>query len=151
MSDLIIRPASEADVPVMAALREQSGWQGGGTAERTRLYLRGEHHPQCANPERVAFLASTTDQCVGFIAGHLTTRLDCEGELQWVLVAPHARGGPTATLLWENLRQWFVTQSARRICVNVEPENMPARWFYKRMGAVEASPHWMIWCDVTRL
>ena len=134
----------------MAALREQSRWPGGGVAERIRLYLLGEHHPQLAKPPRVAFLATDGDRLVGFIAGHLTTRHDCDGELQWALVAPEDRGGPAATLLWENLRRWFVTQTAHRICVNVDPENLPARRFYARMGAAEKSSHWMIWSDVTR-
>lgn len=32
MSDVLIRAATEADVPAMAELRERSGWQGGASA-----------------------------------------------------------------------------------------------------------------------
>jgi ribosomal protein S18 acetylase RimI-like enzyme len=114
-----------------------------------RLYLRGEHHPQHARATRAAFVARDAEDLIGFIAGHLTTRFDCDGELQWLLVAPSARGGPAAALLWARLREWFVERRARRICVNVEPDNIPARRFYRRMGAEELSSHWMIWSDVT--
>jgi ribosomal protein S18 acetylase RimI-like enzyme len=149
MSPLVIREAAELDLPAMAELRETSGWKGGASAERMRLYLRGEHHPQFAEGPRAAFLAKDGERLVGFIAGHLTKRFGCDGELQWLLVAPAARGGPPATLLWARLRDWFIEQRARRICVNVEPENIRARRFYARMGAEELSTHWMVWPDVT--
>jgi ribosomal protein S18 acetylase RimI-like enzyme len=148
MSDLIIREASELDVPAMALLRKQSGWDGGGSAERMRLYLRGEHHPQYAKATRTAFVAEDSHGLVGFIAGHLTTRFQCDGELQWLLVAPALRGGPTAVELWEYMRSWFVAQGMRRICVNVEPSNERARRFYARTGAMELLSHWMVWPDI---
>jgi ribosomal protein S18 acetylase RimI-like enzyme len=149
MSPLVIREATELDLPAVAELRETSGWKGGASAERMRLYLRGEHHPQFAEGPRAAFLARDGERLVGFIAGHLTKRFGCDGELQWLLVAPAARGGRAATLLWARLRDWFIEQRARRICVNVEPENIRARRFYARMGAEELSTHWMVWPDVT--
>jgi len=149
MTGLIIREATELDVPAMAELRDQSGWEGGASQERMRLYLRGEHHPQHARQARTAFVAEAGGQVVGFIAGHLTTRFGCDGELQWLLVAPAARGGPAAARLWDHLRDWFIQQKARRICVNVTPENVRARRFYARMGAEELSLYWMVWPDVT--
>jgi ribosomal protein S18 acetylase RimI-like enzyme len=148
MSDILIRQATELDAPAMAELRERSAWQGAATADRMRLYLRGEHHPQHAQATRTAFAATDDKQFVAFIAGHLTTRFACDGELQWLLVAPEARGGRTATLLWTHLQDWFVSQGARRVCVNVEPDNLRARRFYARMGAIEMSPYWMVWTDV---
>jgi GNAT superfamily N-acetyltransferase len=148
MSVFRYRQASELDVAAMARLREQSGWEGGGSAERMGRYLRGEHHPQHAQAARIAFVAEDGNGLVGFIAGHLTTRFDCDGELQWLLVDPAARGGPAATQLWAHLRDWFVAQQSRRVCVNVEPGNARARRFYARMGAMELSSHWMVWSDV---
>jgi GNAT superfamily N-acetyltransferase len=132
----------------MARLRTQSAWEGGGSEERMRLYLRGEHHPQQALARRVALVAEGDNALVGFIAGHLTTRFGCDGELQWLLVALEARGGPTATLLWETLRDWFIEQRARRVCVNVALDNSRACRFYARMGATPLSEHWMAWDDV---
>src|SRR5580704_4409843 len=78
MSPLVIREAAELDLPAMAELRETSGWKGGASAERMRLYLRGEHHPQFAEGPRAAFLAKDGERLVGFIAGHLTKRFGCD-------------------------------------------------------------------------
>ena len=112
-------------------------------------YLAGEHHPQQALPLRVAFLAEDDGGAVvGFIAGHLTRRFGSDGELQWVFVAPSLRGGAVAARLLRCLAAWFVAQGARRICVNVAPDNRRARAFYARYGARDLSDHWMEWPDV---
>ena len=99
MDRITYREATLDDVPAMASLRERSGWGGGASEAVMRLYLAGEHHPQHARSARVAFLAEFDGAAVGYIAGHLTTRFGCDGELQWLLVAPCHRGGPTATRL----------------------------------------------------
>jgi GNAT superfamily N-acetyltransferase len=148
MSDVIIHRATEADVPAMAELRERSGWPGGASATWMAHYLKGEHHPREALALRIAFVAADGQDVVGYIFGHLTRRLDCQGELQWFLVDPAARGGPTATQLWSHLRDWFLAQGACRICVNVEVSNLPACRFYARMGAAELGSQWMIWSDL---
>jgi ribosomal protein S18 acetylase RimI-like enzyme len=40
---------------------------------------------------------------------------------------------------------WFMEQGARRICVNVEPDNVAARSFYQRCGAQSLKSYWMVW------
>ena len=142
------RPATVRDVTRMAELREASGWEGGADEARMRAYLLGEHHPQRALEPRVAFVAESDGLLVGFIAGHLTRRFDCDGELQWILVAPAHRGDGTADRLLEALASWFVHQGARRICVNVAADNMTARRFYARRGAMEMSLPWLVWPEV---
>jgi hypothetical protein len=42
--------------------------------------------PQQALPARAAFVAMDGTKLVGFVAGHRTRRLGCDGELQWVNV-----------------------------------------------------------------
>jgi hypothetical protein len=37
--------------------------------------------------ERAAFVAIDDGDLVGFVAGHKTRRLGCDGELQWINVA----------------------------------------------------------------
>ena len=133
----------------MAALRAASGWTGGAGVETIRRYLAGEHHPQHALPPRVAFLAEADGTLAGYIAGHLTTRFECDGELQWLLVSPNYRGGPTAAGLLHALATWFVAQGARRVCVNVAPENVAARRLYARCGGFVLNEHWMIWPDIS--
>lgn len=56
---------------------------------------------------------------IGFISGHRTRRLDCDGEVQWLNVAIHKRGLGVADQLIARIGAWFFEQHARRVCVNV--------------------------------
>ncbi|MFO0861045.1 MAG: GNAT family N-acetyltransferase [Phycisphaerales bacterium] len=142
------RSATPGDAPAMALLRDSSGWGGGAPEETIRRYLAGQHHPQQAQTPRVAILAFAGGELIGFIAGHRTTRLGCDGELQWMLVAPAHRGGETATGLLRELMVWFSENGIGNVCINVEPGNARARSFYRRHGARDHGSHWMIWAVV---
>ena len=114
-------------------------------------YLAGELHPQHALPTRAMYVAvdTDTDTVVGLIAGHLTRRYDCDGELQWIDVAPdHQQQGIASALLCQ-LATWFASHHATRICVDVDSANTIARRFYARHGAVPLNPHWLVWPDIT--
>jgi GNAT superfamily N-acetyltransferase len=140
-----IRLVDEADIPAMASLRA-SEWQSDAFwIDRITRYLRGEHHPQQALPERTMFVAVAEGRVAGFVAGHRTRRFGCDGELQWINVAADARGQRIAGRLLDAQLDWFRARNAMRICVNVAPENEPARKLYAAHGAVAMNPHWMIW------
>jgi len=141
------RRAEIADIPALSGLREQHE-SGGSSDERMGLYLAGEHHPQHALPLRVMFYATDDRGPLGYIAGHLTRRFDCEGELQWIYVVPGHRGTGVAAQLLRQLALWFIERSARRICVDVEPANGLARRFYRKHGARDLASHWQIWNDI---
>ena len=143
------RQATAADIDAMARIRTEGQWRGGATAERMAGYLAGIHHPQHALIPRVIYVAEEGTSLAGFVAGHLTNRFDCAGELQWLYVLPAKRGGGIASHLLRRMAAWFVSQNARRVCVNTEPENRAARQFYGRHGAQELDEHWMVWDDVT--
>jgi ribosomal protein S18 acetylase RimI-like enzyme len=115
---------------------------------RISRYLNYEHRPRQALVPRVIYVAVDTDAVVGFIAGHLTRRHGCEGELQWINVIPERRGSGVASELLRLLAAWFVAQNASRICVDVEPENTAARRFYLRHGAEDLNPSWLVWNDI---
>jgi ribosomal protein S18 acetylase RimI-like enzyme len=149
MRTLTLRPATTEDVAGMAQRRVLSAWTGGAGAKTMRRYLAGEHHPQQARAPRAAFLAERAGSLVGFVAGHRTTRFGCDGELQWLLVAPAARGGGVGAALLAALAGGFAGEGTRRVCVNVAPENAPARRLYARHGAIELSEYWMVWPDIT--
>jgi GNAT superfamily N-acetyltransferase len=151
MPSHLIREATLTDVPSMASLRDKSGWSGGANAERMTMYLSNEHHPQYALPQRIAFIAVEDEQLRGYVAGHLTTRFDCQGELQWILVDPDDRGGSVASELLIRMADWFSQNESNRVCVNVEPENVRARAFYRRHGAVELSEYWLQWPDISKV
>jgi ribosomal protein S18 acetylase RimI-like enzyme len=149
MTPLKFREAEKSDVPAMAQIRA-SNWE---TEEywRTRIaaYLARELHPQHALIPRMGFVALESDSFVGFIAGHLTTRHGCDGELEWIDVIPERRGSGVAPELLRLLAAWFVKQNARRICVDVDPANAIARRFYARHGATELNPHWLVWSNIS--
>ncbi|MGH7676081.1 MAG: hypothetical protein ACREMV_12490, partial [Gemmatimonadales bacterium] len=81
------RRATASDIPQLARLR-QEGEAGGADEDRMARYLAGTHHPQQALLPRVMWMATDGDRPIGYVAGHLTRRFDCEGELQWIYVVP---------------------------------------------------------------
>jgi GNAT superfamily N-acetyltransferase len=137
------RRADLADVPRLVGLPQPG--EAGGDA-RMALYLAGQHHPQDALPLRALFLAEAGAEPLGYVAGHLTRRLGCEGELQWIYVVADQRRHGVASHLLELLVAWFLEQGAHRVCVDVGDD--AARPFYRRHGATELNRHWMIWEDI---
>lgn len=110
-------------------------------------YLAGEHHPQQALLPRVMWMAAEAKSPIGYVAGHLTRRFGCNGELQWIYVVADHRRGRVALELLRLLAVWFVEHEALRVCVDVGDEH--ARQFYKRHGAEDLSKHWLIWKDIS--
>jgi GNAT superfamily N-acetyltransferase len=149
MSDLDIRyrAATSADVPAMAACRLTD--PGAGAADpRMAAYFDGHHHPQQALAPRTGYVAVVGDAVVGYIAGHRTTRYGCEGEVQYLFVAPQYRRRGIATALVRAMADWFMEQGAVHVCVNVSPDNPAARPFYESMGARPLKKFWYAWNDI---
>jgi GNAT superfamily N-acetyltransferase len=115
---------------------------------RMGQYLEGRHHPQHALGTRVIFVGLQDETVIGYIGGHLTRRFGCDGELQYLYVAPRQRRKGVAGHLLALLAGWFAEQKALRICVDVEPDNVTARAFYSRHGAVALSEYWLVWADI---
>ena len=151
MVRVLYRRAETADLLGMARIRalewgEPEYWQC-----RIVNYLYGEQNPREALASRIAYVAVEENAVIGFIAGHLTRRYSCGGELQWINVIPEKRGSGVASELLRLLAGWFAEQGALKICVDVEPSNTVARAFYMRHGAEELNPHWMVWNDIQRV
>ena|ERR1700693_1819676 len=148
MSAVRYRLADKSDVPAMARIRAGE-W---GTEEywkaRISGYLDGKVHPQHALMPRVIYAALENDAVIGFIAGHLTRRFACDGELEWIDVIPERHGSGVASELLRWLAAWFAEQKASRICVDVDPANTIARRFYMRHAAVTLNEHWLVWNDI---
>ena len=117
-------------------------------ADRISQYLTGEMDTQESLHASACFVAMQGERVVGPIAGHLTRRFGCEGELQWISIRPEFRGIGIASRLLCLLAEWFLSHNARRICVDVEPSNEAARRFYARHGAQDLKPHWMTWDNI---
>lgn len=139
------RIASAIDVPAIEACRDEAS---GPADTRMAAYFQGLHHPRHALPPRTGFVALHEDQVIGYIAGHLTQRLHCEGEVQYLYVNPNYRRIGIASALLRRLADWFGKQNALRVCVNVDPDSPAAAPFYARHGALPLNKHWSIWEDI---
>ena len=146
---MTIRPADDEDVPAMAQIRSQEWGDLAYWMDRITGYKRGDRSPQQALPERAIFVAVEDGSVVGFVAGHRTQRLACDGELQWINVAPHRRGQGIADHLIARMGGWFLGQNVGRVCVNADTGNIIARRVYSRCGAQPLNEHWMVWEDVS--
>jgi ribosomal protein S18 acetylase RimI-like enzyme len=145
---MLYRRAELSDIPGMAQLRADDWGSEEYWRERIQLYLSGQLHPKHALPPRVGFVCVDGDEVVGLIAGHLTRRFGCDGELEWISVNPAYRGQKIGSGLLRLLAEWFLAEGARFICVDVDPANEPARKFYAANGAYDLKPHWMAWKDI---
>ena len=142
------RRARQRDLSAMAEIRAgdwgtQEYWK-----ERILQYLTHKLHPRDALRPRVAFVCVERKRIVGLIAGHLTRRFGCDGEVEWISVLPECRRQGVASGLLRRLAKWFVAHHAKRICVDVKPSNQVARSFYAGHGAHDLKPHWMVWKDI---
>lgn len=132
----------------MAAIRAREWETQAYWEKRIREYAGGLASPREALPNRAAFVAIDDGLVVGFVAGHRTRRLGCDGELQWINVIERQRGRGIAGSLLAAMADWFAQHEAFRVCVDVEPGNTAARRLYARYGARPLKPHWMVWDDI---
>jgi GNAT superfamily N-acetyltransferase len=147
---IVYREADLADVPAMTLCRA-SDTAAGPADPRMSLYFEGRHHPQKALTPRTGFVAVAGDAVVGYIAGHATTRFDCEGELQYLYVAREYRRQGVATILVQHLAEWFDLEGIKSVCVNLDPESKAAVEFYRSCGAQPLNRHWYVWRDVSTI
>jgi ribosomal protein S18 acetylase RimI-like enzyme len=142
----VLRSAEESDIAGMASIRAAESEDEFVWGDRIARYLRGEQFPPHALHSRAIFVA-VDQEVVGFVAGHLTLRPGCQGELQWINIAVDHRGSGVARALITRLGTWFVEQDAKCICVKVDFRNVLARRLYSSCGAQILDEDWMIWDD----
>jgi ribosomal protein S18 acetylase RimI-like enzyme len=143
------RLSEESDIPAMAQIRAAEWETEEYWKRRISGYLACELHPQKALLPRVSYVALQGDSLVGFVAGHLTRRYGCDGELEWINVTPEHRGTEIASELLRLMAAWFGDHRAPRVCIDVDPSNTVARRFYMRHSAEILNPHWLVWNDIS--
>jgi GNAT superfamily N-acetyltransferase len=143
------RQAERSDIPHMARIWGLEKGEDGTSEERMTAYFDGVHHPQHALLPRLIYVAFEGNTLIGYVAGHLTRRFACDGELQWIYVTPEGRRKGVASELLLRLGAWFKEQHASRVCVNVAASNVVAHRFYARNGAEVMNEHWLVWNDVS--
>ena len=84
MATIQYREARESDISALARIRAAEWETEEYWRKRIAGYISGQVHPQKALMPRVVYVAVEDDQVIGFVAGHLTRRFECEGELEWV-------------------------------------------------------------------
>lgn len=149
MPGVIYRKAISEDIPALARIRSADWESEQYWIRRITGYMEGRLHPQKALRSRLLLLATENKLIVGFVAGHLTRRFDCDGELEWIDVIGDRRRLGIGSEMVRILARWFLEQQARRICV--DPGNPVARSFYRHLGAEMLNQHWMFWPDISNL
>jgi len=142
------RLAEEQDLKALAGIRGSDENSESRWFSRIFEYYNGTHSPQLALAPRVIIIAIDNLTIIGFIAGHLTQRYDCDGELQWINIIPEHQGKGLATQLLLLLADWFKEHKAKRICVNCASDNKVALNFYKKNGAVPINDYWLVWENI---
>ncbi len=117
---------------------------------RVHGYFFGTYHPSHALEPRAMFVAEQGSGVIGFVAGHLSTRMGCDAELQWIFVRPAAQGRGVGSSLLPPIAEWFTSQGATHVIIDAPPEN-PYRTFYIEHGAVPLDSYWLHWRDVSGL
>ncbi len=146
MENIIYRQASDADFIQLAKIRALCSGNVEYWADRIKNYSLGLVNPQQALPPRIIYLAEYNNEVIGFIAGHLTRRFNCDGELQWIDTVPEFQQRGIASHLVKLLAAWFIHHKAYMVCV--DPGNEVARSFYSKNGATDLNDHWMFWNDI---
>jgi GNAT superfamily N-acetyltransferase len=116
---------------------------------RMAAYFDCRHHPQQALLASIGYVALVDDAIVGYIAGHRTTRHGCEGEVQYLFVAPLYRRRGIATELLRLLATWFHAQASQKVCVGVADDSpKEAKPFFESVGASPLKKNWYAWKDI---
>ena len=149
MNEIKYREIKDGDIPALANFRsinneEQTYWE-----QRITGYLNLTHHPHKALQARIIFVAEDEKKIIGFIAGHLTQRYNCDGELQWINVCEAYRNRGIGFALICVLNKWFIQHNAFKICVDAG--NELARKFCKKYSAEDLNQHWLFWKDIREM
>jgi ribosomal protein S18 acetylase RimI-like enzyme len=149
MSNIEYRESTSEDILFLAEIRARNSATEEYWYDRISGYLKFTVNPQMAFKPRIIYVAHDDNVIVGFIAGHLSHRFECDGELQWIDVVQEYRKVGIASELVKKLARWFIDQNSLKICV--DPGNDIAINFYKKNGAGFLNEHWLFWKNISMI
>lgn len=85
------------------------------------------------------------------MAGHRTRCFGCDAGLEWINTAAALRRQGIARHLLLRMADWFVQQQAFRVCVDVTPDNAPARALYRAYGAEPLNDLFLMRPDIRQI
>jgi len=100
------------------------------TFDDDRLAARSERE------DAVVVVAEADDEPAGFATGHVTDTGD--GEIDWLFVAPEARGREVGTQLFEEVRAELEARGAETVRAAVLSENEEGEMFFEQFGLERA-------------
>jgi ribosomal-protein-alanine N-acetyltransferase len=126
---MLIRRATEADIPAMMALERGAVTAAHWSAEQYRTAFSSQA------PSRVVLIIEEESGMNGFISGKA---LDEEWEIENIVVVGLARRRGLATRLLGELLDMGRSQGARTVFLEVRESNLPARRLYQKWAFVES-------------
>jgi ribosomal protein S18 acetylase RimI-like enzyme len=148
MTELTLRPASEADIPALSKLGIDSFIETFGhmyTPKDLATFLEEAHSPsalalEMANPNRLYRLATRDGALVGYCKLGLTCGFPDHArgqnvlELKQLYTAPGATGGGIGRALMDWAMEEFTERGADEVQLSVWSGNDGAQRFYARYG-----------------
>ena len=105
---------------------------------------------QEAGIRRVIFVAMIKLNIIGYIAGHLLSQGDIQGEIQSMHILKPQQGKGVGKNLLKHLAKWFKSQRVSSVCVRVSAQN-PYKQFYAQHGATRVNDSWYGWNNIGQL
>jgi GNAT superfamily N-acetyltransferase len=140
------REANKFDIADMSRIRAREWETEAYWTIRIAGYMDCTINPCQALASRIIYVATENEIVIGFIAGHLTQRFKCDGELEWIDVHDEYRRKGIASEMLKLLATWFIEHKALKICI--DPGNENAREFYNWHQAEKLNEHWLVWNDI---
>src|SRR5580698_8895638 len=102
------REANKFDIADMSQIRAGEWETEAYWNIRIAGYMDRTINPRQALASRIMYVATENEIVIGFIAGHLTRRFECEGELEWIDVCNAYRRKGIASEMLKLLATWFI-------------------------------------------
>ena len=113
-------------------------------------YINRTVHTEKVSIHRAIYVAMIKLNIVGFIAGHLSSQRDTQGEIQSMNILKPQWGKGVEINLLRILAKWFKSRGVASVCVNVDEHN-PYKKFYTQHGALALNDSLYRWDDIGKV